>query len=117
MATASKRSILTRKNVIAICKELWTWMADTGSNFKEDWPGWKKYNDMLHNCPFCQYANQQGQHNPYNRYCPACPYWKKFGYCEDNGKPYALWFDVMLDGTESKRKEHARAFLTQLEEL
>ena len=69
---------LTRKKAISISIELWTWLAETGSEYKHEWPGWKKYGAMVLACPFCEYSRQRNKLALYdaglNTYCPSCPY-------------------------------------------
>lgn len=49
---------LTKKKALEICIELWTWLAETGSEYKFDWPGWKEYGDIWAHCPCCEYQKQ-----------------------------------------------------------
>ena len=109
---------LTLKLVIIIAKELWVWMAETGSPNKEDWPGWKKYGkmknnckygQMKNNCPLCEYTLRHGG------FCGGyCPYYKKFGHCEGKDSPYLKWSEALSTKT---RKRYAQEFLNQLNEL
>ncbi len=99
---------LTRKKAIEISISLWTWLAETGRH-KREWPQWKKYGRMWSDCALCQYKNdrQTSCHRD-------CPYYEKFGFCEEGSKPYQLW---AVAETDEEHKVHAAAFLKQLEEL
>ena len=99
---------LTRKKAIQICKELWTWLAETGKN-KSEWPEWEKYGTMHIDCPFCKYARESVTGD-----CNACPYNQKFGYCDLWDTPYCKWRQAE---SADERKEAAKAFLAQLEQL
>ena len=99
---------LTKKEAIEICKELWTFLAETGKE-KFEWDGWKKYGEMENDCPFCEYCRWQD-----DWLCESCPYYKMFGTCDDDGKPYNTWDNI---GTKQGRKKYAKEFLAQLEQL
>jgi len=105
---------LTRTKAIQICKELWAWLAKTGEEGKIDWPGWERYGEMEANCPFCEY-NLRQQKQKRGDICAHCPYNQKFGYkCVRGEKPFDRW-DCADSADE--RKEAAKAFLAQLEQL
>ena len=102
---------LTKKKAIGICKELWTFLAETG-NLKEDWDGWnwKKYGGMKAGCPLCEYS--KGRHD-YDE-CTHCPYYQVFEHCNTLGNPYFSW---AISRTNLLRKKYAKEFLAQLEQL
>ena len=56
---------LTKKKTIKLFREHWKWLAETGSNSKEDWPGYNFDNPIESDCFLCEYA---GQH-PTGHYC------------------------------------------------
>ena len=110
--------ILTKKKAIEISIELWTWLAETGSGDKFDWDGWKKYGDMSHNCPLCEYTLRQARIERFDgfhceRYCPLKPS-EPFG-CEEEVRRFAYgnWATAVNQG----RKKFAKEFLEQLKTL
>ncbi len=98
---------MDKKKAIEICKELWTFLAETGLK-KERWEGWEKYGEMESGCPLCEYCNQLDID------CDECPYELEFGACTDDDSPYSQWCDAT---TKPKRKKYAKEFLAQLEQL
>ena len=99
---------LTEQRAIDICKELWTWLAETGK-LKFEWSGWEKYGEMKNACPLCEYSTPKkgGFMN-----CPRCPYFHRFGSCcYMDGNPYSHWDEAL---TTTTRKKYARLFLKQL---
>ena len=106
---------LTRKKAIQICKELWTWLAETGKD-KTEWPEWEKHSRMHSNCPLCEYVRREDNYRFGGSYCfTGCPYCEKFGRpCTRNNSPYTKWKRA---DSANERKETAKAFLAQLEQL
>lgn len=104
---------LTRKKAIEICKELWTFLAETGLG-KGDWDGWKKYGEMASGCPFCEYCENHLKEAVY--FCEPCPYSQHFGDCTttEDDTPYDKWFWAR---TKQGMKKYAKEFLAQLEQL
>ena len=92
---------LTKRKALEISKELWTWLAETGEEFKQDWPGWKKYGKMIHYCPCCEYVGQQGKYSIDRTLCEGCPLIELWpDDCElDHGDDYAYNFDDDDDKT------------------
>ena len=111
---------LSRKNAIELCVELWTWLAKTGRR-KEKWPGWEKYgHDIVDNCWFCEYHNQQmKRYKPMRErnkdgFCRYCPLVKGgFMSCYDSGCFYSNW---CTSTTVAARKTCAKLFLKQIKE-
>lgn len=101
---------LTRKKAIELCIELWTWLAKTGKENKEDWPGWdRKYAIM--DCFFCEYAPVDKKRG----LCKRCPWWQKHGHCYRNiNSPYRKWCEAEIPRT---RKKYAKLFLGQIKSL
>ena len=98
---------LTKQKAIAICIELWEWLAETGKE-KHYWPGWKQYGMMVAHCPFCKYVRQT------HSGCEKCPYSNKFGWCALPNSPYERWTNVIR---KSSRQKYANQFLEQLKQL
>ena len=67
--------ILTKKKALEISIELWEWLAETGSDNKEDWPGWAKYGRMECTCALCEYSRRQQKNKPWWA-CTPCPLYK-----------------------------------------
>lgn len=91
---------LTKLKALDITIELWEWMAETGSDYKGDWPGWEKYGTMGNDCALCEYTEGN---------CPDCPInscYVDFFYGE--------WDDAL---TKADRKKYAGLFLEQLKEI
>ena len=51
---------LTKRKALEICRDLWRWLAKTGTVNKSKWPGWKEHGIMAHNCPCCEYSMDRG---------------------------------------------------------
>ncbi|KKK90964.1 hypothetical protein LCGC14_2717710 [marine sediment metagenome] len=101
---------LTLKKAILISIELWTWLAETGEEYKREWSGWIKYGEMSFDCALCEYGERKDGDNR----CVHCPYYLKFGKCFNEGQPYRKWADT---DTPKTRKKYASLLLAQLEEL
>ncbi len=77
---------LSRKKAIALCIELWTWLAETGEQ-KEDWPRWDDYKEVIDsNCWFCHWNNHTstGKRRKTSGSCITCLYLKKYRHCNAN---------------------------------
>ena len=60
---------LSKKRAIKLFREHWKWLAETGSNRKDDWPGWDFDDDYIEHCCFlCEYAKGRSDHD-----CRKCP--------------------------------------------
>lgn len=66
-----KRKLLTQKEAVALCRELWVWLSHHGTKDKDDWPRWERNGGDVRECD-CD--------------CPLCEYNKTHGrrYCNDN---------------------------------
>ena len=93
--------MLTKKKAIEISIELWTWLAETGSEEKGGWSGWNGYGVMQGNCALCEYDAQKEND------CLACP-------INCSLSPFARWWYA---NTIEERKKYASLFLEQLKEL
>jgi len=105
---------LTRKQSICRSIELWTDLAETGID-KGEWDGWEKYgNDIWGDCFLCEYATYRAGAS--KGACKHCPYYQKFGYCQEDEKPtyYDKWESAK---TKRTRKKYAKLFLEQLKQL
>ena len=103
---------LTREESIALSKDLWTWLLETGKD-KHEWPEWKKYGyDIQRDCFLCEYGRDTNK--PLPSACQECPYYQKFGPCYREGKPFDKWDNVI---TPKIRKKYAGQFLEQLNQL
>ncbi len=100
---------MTKTEAIDRTIELWTWLAETGKEDKEDWNGWGwnggKYSNNINKCFLCDFAYD------FDVDCPLCPYAKKFGRCDMTGKPFLKWCEVETPRT---RKKYAKLFLAQV---
>lgn len=83
MAKQAKKFRLTKKKAKEICIELWTWLAETGNNYKGDWPGWNKYGRMQGDCPFCEYDTR------HLGACDSCPIYQTY----EKQQCFGLGFD------------------------
>lgn len=113
---------LTRKKVIELTKELWTWMRETGLS-KSMWPKWKdnggEYDDADCHCFFCEYQVRKEKRVSTKELrtmegCGFCPYFVKYEYCNAPGTPFYNW-DYSRD--LRTRKKYAKKFLEQLKTL
>ena len=108
-------SKLTKEKALEISKELWTYLAETGK-YKREWPKWKEYGEMVHDCPLCQYASKDN----FAPDCSGCAYYQRFGRCipfhphQTENEPFGRW---VLAETPKTRKKYAKLFLKQLEQL
>ncbi len=95
---------LSEKEALDIAIELWGWMTETGSDNKEDWPGWEKYGRMLLSCPLCKYCLEE--------LCQECK--DCIIYSCVNDYAFGKW---EVAKTKSSRKKYAGLFLAQLKEV
>lgn len=80
-------------------KELWGWLAETGSNTKKDWPGWAEIfpgdKALENNCFCCAEAW-------FDLDCGNCPVdWGEENDCVSKGTLFNLWYK---EKTIEKRK-------------
>ena len=65
-------------------RELWLWLAENPLKEKSEWPGWVynggPYEEMLFNCPACQYARCITDE------CTKCP----LVWVDDDNNPVSL---------------------------
>ena len=93
---------LTRVKALEICRDLWDYLAETGSYDKNDWPGWREHGRMRHACPCCEYAKMD---------CSFCLFlgcWRNTDFstpCCDLVSPFRKWCDVR---TPKTRKKYAK---------
>ncbi len=99
---------LTKKKAIEITKEMWTELAETGSDSKGAWLEARGY-VFASDCAFCEYSRRQEDVD-----CESCPYDLMFGECSEGFAPYDKWRGAK---TKSDRKEYAREFLEQVKQL
>ena len=95
---------LTKRKALEICKELWTWLAETGTGQKRDWPGWKKYGEMACDCPCCEYALTLRREHQNCNVCPLLNY----AWGDKRYKPCLIWSPQ--DDTFYGLWEHASIF-------
>ena len=100
--------ILTRKKTIKLCIELWEWLAKTGQQRKEDWPGWEKYGEAKYDCWFCEYSTSKGQ----SLSCVKCPLGGGSFQCNE-----LYYNDWKAAETPRTRKKYAKLFLEQIKTL
>jgi len=104
---------LTKEQAIDYSIELWEFLAKTGKE-KEEWEGWEKYSEYggltgeWSDCFLCEYDGQE------RGYCDDCPYYLKFGDCDDNDTPFRKWY---IAETPKTRKKYAKLFLKQLYQI
>lgn len=85
-------------------RELWGWLAETGSKNKAAWPGWEALEDMPHRyvarAIHCRcFACQEGHDRDKNlEECSNCPldFGCGYGSCQSPGSLYDQW-DYCLD--------------------
>ena len=95
----------------------WTFYVVTGA--KNKW-GYEPIRDanLLDNCYLCEHSSgitgtrecREFSDDSRRPRCQACPYFKKYGFCCDSGKPVEMWAD-------DHNPMHAQAFLDQLKVL
>jgi len=98
--------------------ELWEWIAESGSNRKEGWPGWAKLPyTFKHFCPLCQFVQNEDP-----KACiEKCPWarWKGERCIDGTNTPttyYSKWVDA-ANAEPSVRSAYARSFLAELKEV
>ncbi len=102
---------LTKKKALDISIELWEWMTEDGNENKSDWPEWKKYGEMVHDCPLCAYVGKKGR---WTHRCKKCPLkWGRFGCQYNRVSQYNNWLRA---NNPTDRKKYAGLFLEQLKE-
>ena len=118
-----KRTKLTRRDALVICRDLWGWLAKNPNyTHKSAWPGWEKvcakYGDMASNCPCCAFVGVDLYHRPNCRNCPLDRYaWNSlyhnadlqdgFGCERDPRSPFSKWY-WSDSGAEGLRARSAR---------
>lgn len=107
---------LTKRQTLEICRELWMWLYETGSELKKSWHGWMKYGLMDTNCPCCEYAISKKIEGAKRGRCVICPLsnyaWTKSvvrGYCTsmDGTSFYRLW---MFDTSDEVERSVVRSY-------
>ena len=111
---------MTKKDALDLSIELWEWMARTGAELKEDWPGFEdiREDDMpVYECFMCEYASGKGG-------CEDCPYFQDHAHrcyifewevcTQGHYAPFDEWEEAR---TIEERKIHAAAFLVELREV
>ena len=110
---------LTRKQAILLSIDLWTWLADTGSMHKWEWPGWKdnggQYEHAIGYCFLCEYSERQIKRNNTTT-CEACSYYQRYGYCSQFSEtsPYHKWASTIII---ELLKGYAQQCVVRLKEL
>ena len=112
---------LTKKKAIEFCKRMWARFAKTGET-KDDYKYTKKELEHcgpkgfspLSDCWFCEYGVQRIQNEYEEKACDFCPYYKKYGHCNEDGAPYNKWVYARFART---RKKYAAQFLKKIEAL
>ena len=109
---------LDEQDALDLTIKLWEWVAKTGSNRKEDWPGWAKIPfTFKFFCPLCQYVGDTRRQTCIVK----CPWgrWKGIP-CTDYPNPpptnYSAWADA-ASADPSVRMAYARSFLAELKEV
>ncbi len=82
--------------------KLWTWLAETGSEDKENWPHWKDYNYKTYwhakdrACFACQAGNQNKKKTvTKHSECDCCPIeWPEELQCSNNYGLYNKWLST-----------------------
>lgn len=104
---------LTKKKALEITKELWEWLAETGEDYKGEWPGWKKYKAYGNSkrsgrfdshCGLCEYARRKS-HVDTCSYCPLYGKWvagDSESNCLESDSPFSLW--EQAEDIRSRRK-------------
>ena len=106
---------LTERQAIEKSIELWEWLAETGSYWKDDWDGWEEDVEITDECFLCEYAVQESGTAYLDKRCLVCPYYGKYGFkCVNGCSPYCAWDDA--DDYDDKKK-YAKQFLIQLKAL
>ena len=83
---------------------------------------------LVNGCFLCEYCNQNWSGDGSWQYrdpethiivCPMCPYYKYFGFCQQEGKPFGDWFKVKGtdDRSVAQRKMYATIFATELQAI
>ena len=84
---------LTKRRVLELCLELWTWLAENPRKAKYEWPGWNRVGKMVADCPCCEWVKRA------SLTCWACPlrdYWPADGpvatqHCLHPSSPFRRW--------------------------
>ena len=115
LTALNKPTGVMTKEQIAIDRtiELWTWLAETGKEWKRDWHGWQdnggQYGRNRYSCFLCEFIGGM-------RDCPLCPYCQKFGRCMDlrHLKPHNPFEKWARARTPRTRKKYAKLVLAQV---
>ena len=117
-----KRRIRMNKELQAIENSImqWTFYVVTGAKNKWSYEPIRDAN-LLDNCYLCEHSSgitgtrecRDFSDDSRHPRCQACPYFKKYGFCCDAGKPAGRW----LHGDDDHNPKDAQAFLEQLKTL
>ena len=80
--------IETKRKSLEICRDLWSWLADNPSKFKDEWPGWSVYGECMLECPCCEYVIKTLK-NTCSKCILAGYAWEST--CMNNNSPFILW--------------------------
>ena len=89
---------ISRKLSLIICRSLWNWCAKHPDKKKCEWPGFKKYGEIVNSCPCCEYSFSFVDGGSCT-HCPLLNYaWYDnndgFVACErDSSSPYRKWMN------------------------
>lgn len=74
-------------------KKLWGWLAETGSQYKSDWPGWGNINIVENDCFACEEDNYLDPDGA--GFCDNCPidFGAGYGKCCASKSLYQQWDD------------------------
>ena len=92
-------------------KELWGWLAETGTKEKSGWPEWKSnggpVEDVSFHCFCCNYVEHSYEPGRQRDMCGYCPVvWvdgsPSGGVCSEGKSPYIRWNGAETPKTRKK---------------
>ena len=98
----------------------WWWQEEHPLEPKHTNPFYNEYekivgHDPVSFCFLCEWDAIKRNHGW--GICVHCPYFRKFGYCNMNDKPYASWCISQAIGNYDDAKKWATAFWEQIKAL
>jgi len=105
---------MTEQEAIKKSSIQWIYYARTGIGNKYEY---KPARDAINSCYLCDYSvkvTESGSFDGGHPACQACPYYKKYGFCDSSDKPYTKW---RAANTVEERRQCAWEFYDHIQAL
>ncbi len=111
--------VYTEAEALQITHDLWSWLAETGREWKDEWPGWKGRKRWAGdtNCALCTFSEKTADAATLNSRggrCRICPWWRVYRNCGNVRSPYSQWNEAEADATRKRNAGIIRDRITGL---